>query len=175
MILLPGFYTSAGEKRDDFMLADRWCNCQNVMGDFPMPLCLHMTSQFIMTAVCRFEFGVQNWILQSFVMYFLPIFLSSPFFLHASFTWSGCCGLCFWRQPTELAHCFFLNSVLVSIPVFMSLSTVFHSINIPDNSPLSHSVLPVLFLLCWSLQQLYDYLWMKVSFSPDVILCGWLG
>ena len=37
-------------------------------------------------------------------------------------------------------------SVLVSISVFVALSTVFHSINSPDNSPLSHSVLPVLFL-----------------------------
>ena len=35
-------------------------------------------------------------------------------------------------------------SVLVSISVFMALSTVFHSIHSPDNSPLSHSVLPVL-------------------------------
>ena len=34
-------------------------------------------------------------------------------------------------------------SVLVSISVFISLSTVFHSINSPDNSPFSHSVLPV--------------------------------
>ena len=33
-------------------------------------------------------------------------------------------------------------SVLVSISVFMALSTVFHSINSPDNSPFSHSVLP---------------------------------
>ena len=32
-------------------------------------------------------------------------------------------------------------SFLVSIPVFMDLSTVFHSINSPDNSSLSHSVL----------------------------------
>ena len=40
----------------------------------------------------------------------------------------------------------FSYSVLVSISVFMSLSTVFHSINSPDNSPLSHSVLLVLFL-----------------------------
>ena len=37
-------------------------------------------------------------------------------------------------------------SVLVSNSLFMALSTVFHSINSPDNSPLSHSVLPVLFL-----------------------------
>ena len=37
-------------------------------------------------------------------------------------------------------------SVLVSVSVFMALSTVFHFINSPDNSPRSHSVLPVLFL-----------------------------
>ena len=43
-------------------------------------------------------------------------------------------------------------SVLVSISVFMALSTVFHSINSPDNSPLSHFVLPVLFLPYWSCQ-----------------------
>ena len=35
--------------------------------------------------------------------------------------------------------------VLVSIFIFMALSTVFHSLNSPHNSPLSHSVLPVLF------------------------------
>ena len=43
-------------------------------------------------------------------------------------------------------------SVLVSVFVFMALSTVFHSINSLDNSPLSHSVLPVLILPYWSLQ-----------------------
>ena len=37
-------------------------------------------------------------------------------------------------------------SVLVSISVFMALSTVFNSINFPDKYPLSHSVLPVLIL-----------------------------
>ena len=36
--------------------------------------------------------------------------------------------------------------VLVSISVPMALSTVFHSINFPDNSPFSDSVLPVLSL-----------------------------
>ena len=49
------------------------------------------------------------------------------------------------------------HSVLVSVSVFMALSTVFHSINSPDNSPLSHSVLPILFLPYWSLQ-LYNFL-----------------
>ena len=38
------------------------------------------------------------------------------------------------------------HSVLVSVSVLMALSTVFHSINSPDNSSLSHSGLPVLFL-----------------------------
>ena len=33
-------------------------------------------------------------------------------------------------------------SALVSVSLFMALSTVFHSMNSPDNSPLSRSVLP---------------------------------
>ena len=64
-------------------------------------------------------------------------------------------------------------SVLVSISVFMVLSTVFHSINSPNNSPLSHSVLRVLILPYWSFY-LYTF-FMKVSLSPDIILCGSLG
>ena len=47
----------------------------------------------------------------------------------------------FRHKPTELAHS--LYSVLVSVSVFVALSTVFHSINSPDNSPLSPSVLLV--------------------------------
>ena len=43
-------------------------------------------------------------------------------------------------------------SVLVSVSVFVALSTVFHSINSPDNSPLSHSVLPDSFLPYWFFQ-----------------------
>ena len=55
------------------------------------------------------------------------------------------------NQPS-LPTPFFFFSVLVSASVFMALSTVFHSLNSPDNSPLSHSVLPVLFLPYWSFQ-----------------------
>ena len=44
------------------------------------------------------------------------------------------------------------HSVLVSVSVFMALSTVFRSINSPDNPLLSHSVLPVSFLPYWSFQ-----------------------
>ena len=43
-------------------------------------------------------------------------------------------------------------SVLVSISVFMALSNVFHSINSPDNSQFSYSVLSVLSLPYWSFQ-----------------------
>ena len=43
-------------------------------------------------------------------------------------------------------------SVSVSVSVFVALSTVLRSINSPDNSPLSHSVLLVLFLPYWSFQ-----------------------
>ena len=42
-------------------------------------------------------------------------------------------------------------SVLVSTSVFMALSTVFHSINSLDNSPLSHAVLLGLVLPYWSI------------------------
>ena len=45
---------------------------------------------------------------------------------------------------TELAHSFsktIVYIVLVSVPVLMTFSTIFHSINSPDNSLLSHSVL----------------------------------
>ena len=59
--------------------------------------------------------------------------------------------------------------VPVSISVFIALSTVFYSIHSPDNSPLSHSVLPVLFLPYWFFQ-LYTYLFMKVSISPGIFL-----
>ena len=38
------------------------------------------------------------------------------------------------------------HSVLVSVSVFMALSTVFHSLNSPDDRAFSDSVLPVLSL-----------------------------
>ena len=50
-------------------------------------------------------------------------------------------------------------SAVVSISVFMVLSTVFHSIHSHDNSPFSDSVLLFLSLPCWSsLLSLYECL-----------------
>ena len=53
-------------------------------------------------------------------------------------------------------------SVLVSVSVFMALSTAFHSINSPNNCPLSQSVPSVLFLSYWSFQ-----LFISLSKSPS--------
>ena len=50
--------------------------------------------------------------------------------------------------------------VFASVSVFMALSTLFHSINSPNNTLLFHSVLPVLLPLIGP----FNY-----------ILCGWLG
>ena len=79
-----------------------------------------------------------------------------------SFTPGGDITVYVWHIPTKLAHSLFVNSVLVSLSVFMALSTVFHSVNSLDNSPFSHSVLPVLSLSYWSFQ-LYIPLWKSPS------------
>ena len=82
-----------------------------------------------------------------------------------TFTWWGCCGLCQRHKPTELAHPF--HSVLMSVYVFMTLSTVFHFMHSPDNTPLSHSVFPVLILPYWSFQ-----LYVSLRKSPSALIYG---
>ena len=67
------------------------------------------------------------------------------------------------NQPSLPTHFY---SVLVSVFVVMAVSTVFQSINSPDNAPLSGSVLSVLLVLSTI------YLFIKVSFSPDIISSG---
>ena len=63
----------------------------------------------------------------------------------------------YFRQPRLRFY-----SVLVSVSVFMTLSTVFHVIHSSEHSPLSHSVLPVFFLPSWSFQ-LYISGWKSPS------------
>ena len=59
-------------------------------------------------------------------------------------------------------------SVLASVSVLMALSTVFPSVNSPDNSPRSHYVLPVGFL-----PSPFNYICIYGSFIiPDIVLCG---
>ena len=77
-----------------------------------------------------------------------------------TFTWWGCCGLYFWRNPTELVHSFLSCSCVCFC--FYGPPAIFLFINSPGNSPLSHSVLPVLFLPYWSFQ-LYISVWKSPS------------
>ena len=68
------------------------------------------------------------------------------------------------NQPSLLTPSY---SVLVSVSVFMVLSTVFYSIHSPDNSLLSRSGLISAILVLSTI-----YLFMKVFFNPDIILYG---
>ena len=85
-----------------------------------------------------------------------------------TFTWWGCYALCFRHKPTVLAHsflfcvcCLYGPSNCISFPKFSRQLSAF--------------------LLCCSgyisalLFLSIIYLFMKVSFSPDIILCDLLG
>ena len=76
-------------------------------------------------------------------------------------TWWACYELCFWQKPTEPAHSFLFCSC-VSFCVLWPFQVYFISINSPDNSQFSHSVLVVLALPYWSFQ-LYISLWKSPS------------
>ena len=67
---------------------------------------------------------------------------------------------CLWHKLTELVH-----SLPVSASVLTALSTVFHFINSPDNSPFLHSVLRVLFPTYWSFQ-----LYISLRKSPSALI-----
>ena len=92
-----------------------------------------------------------------FSVSFSPTLLSLSMFssLFLSSLWAHLCVLgmlwiVLWHTPTELAVSFlFCSGVCFCL---YALSTVFHSVNYPDNSPFSHSVLPVACLSCRSFQ-----------------------
>ena len=54
----------------------------------------------------------------------------------------------------------------------MALLTVFHSINSPENSPFSHSVLPVLLLPYWSVQMYISYESLPQPSYKPLLLTG---
>ena len=87
-----------------------------------------------------------------FFFFFFCFFFFFFFFCprRLTFSWWGCYCLSLRHKPRELANSFYF--VLVSVSIFMDLSTVFHSINSPYNSPLSHSVLLVVCLPHWAFQ-----------------------
>ena len=87
--------------------------------------------------------------------------LSSPCPPGLTFACWGCCGLGPWRKPTKLAHSCLLSFCICLYGHFKAISAVFHSISSPDNSPLSHSVLPVLFLPYRSFPISFLYFFIK--------------
>ena len=89
-----------------------------------------------------------------------------------TFTWWGCRGFCFWHdKPTKLAHSFLFCSF-----VYFCLYGPFNCISFHKFSQqLSAFSLSSSGLISALLVLSTIYLFMKVSFSPDVILCGWLG
>ena len=87
------------------------------------------------------------------------------------FTWWGCCGLCFWHKPTELAHIFLFCSCVCfclegpfNFTSLLKFSGQIFPFSLCSSGPIS--ALLVFSTMC---------LFMKVSFSPDTYLCGWLG
>ena len=86
-------------------------------------------------------------------------------------TWWGCCGLCQRHKPAERAHSFLLCSC-----VFFCLYGPFNCISFYkfcrriSAFSLCSSGLISAFLTLSPIS-----LSIKSSFSPDVILCGWLG
>ena len=99
----------------------------------------------------------------------LASFLRGPRGL--TFTWWGRCGLCIWHKPSKLAHsflfcscvCFCLYGPFDCIS-FHKFSRQFSAFSLGSSGLISASL--VLSTI---------YLFMKVSLSPDRILCGWLG
>ena len=81
-----------------------------------------------------------------------------------TFTRWGCCSLYLWHKPTELAH------------PFLSCSCVCFWLYGPFNciSFYKFSWQVSAFSLCSPGLISAIYLFVKVSLSPDVILCGWL-
>ena len=92
-----------------------------------------------------------------------------------TFTWWGCCGLCFWPKPTELAHSFSFCSC-VHFCLYGPYWTLFLSINSPRT--LRFLTLLLQFYFCLSgpfsnislqeclLQSWYNPLWSTVFKAP---------
>ena len=64
----------------------------------------------------------------------------------------------------------FYSVLVVSVSVFKALSTVFHSINSPDHSQLSDSVLPALFLPYLSFQLYISFRYIDFRKSPSALI-----
>ena len=117
---------------------------------------------------CRIAVGVSLFVAVGITMDLSPS-ISDPRGL--TFTWWECWGLCFWHKPTEFAHSF-LSCFCVCFCLFGPFNCILFQ---------KFSRQPFVFSLCSFglisalLVLSIIYLFMKVSLSPDIILCGWLS
>ena len=88
-----------------------------------------------------------------------------------TFTWWGCCDLRFYHKPTKLAHSFLFCSCdcFCFYGPFNCISFHKFSRQVSAFSLCSSGLISALLVLSTI------YLFMKISLSPDVILCGCLG
>ena len=85
-----------------------------------------------------------------------------------TFTWWGCCGSCQRHKPSELAHSF-LFCFCVYFCLYGPFSCIsFHKFSrqLPAFSLCSPGLISAIVVLSTT------YLFMKVSLSPDIILCA---
>ena len=88
-----------------------------------------------------------------------------------TFTWWGCCGLRLWNKPVEFAHSFLL-CFCVYFWLYGSFNCIsFHKFSrqLSAFSLCSFGLISALLVLSTM------YIFLKVSLSSDIILCGWLG
>ena len=108
---------------------------------------------------------INRWKKGDWSFFFFIFFFSSS---SGSPSRGGGNGLSPRYNPTELAHSFLFCSCVCFC--LMALSTVFHSINAPENFPAlslcSAGLISALLVISTI------YLFTKVSLSPDIILCG---
>ena len=79
--------------------------------------------------------------------------------------------VCVWHKPTELAHSFLFSSCICFCLYGPFNCISFHKLS----RQLSAFSLCSFGLISDLLVLLTIYLFTKVSLSPDIILCGWLG
>ena len=87
-----------------------------------------------------------------------------------TFTWRGCCGLRLWYKSTALTHTF----LFCSCACFW-LESPFNCISFHKFSQFSAFSFCSSGLISALLVHSNIYLFMRVSLSSDIILCGWLG
>ena len=114
------------------------------------------------------------WRCQNRVMYFMfPILWLMLYKSRGlTFSWWGCNGLCLWHKPPELDQ-----SVLPASCVFFCLYSPFNCISFLKLSRQTLCFFTLFFrpYLCLTGPFNYMSFFMKVSFNPDIIHCGWLG